>query len=153
MVWVRKSKKGNRGLTNDQKLLIESVLFGEMESVEGLSTFLDLRKNNLKTRVINPVVEMGLLEWDGEESLRIPEAFEETLHEIFVESGGEQALTATQEKFGKHREEYQERGEEANEDDRETEEEKRRAAVLRGELDSGQMPSSWSLYRAHRRRA
>ena len=149
LIWTQKSKDRNRGLTDNQKLLIELALFGGMEHVENHPTFQSIRKNNLKSKVIKPVVEMGLLKWDGEESLKISEGFEEILHEIFVESGGERALADTEEKFRKEQEDYRERGEEANEENWGSEEEKWQAAVLGGELDWDKMPSQWELLRAY----
>jgi hypothetical protein len=148
LVWIRKPKDGNRALSNDQKYLLELVLFGGMRSVKELVKFLDKREDDLRSKLVEPVVEMGLLDWDGEESLKLSEDFEETLHEIFVESGGAEALTNTQEKFEKDRKEYRERGEEANEGTRESEAEKRQAAVLRGDLPYDQMPSQWELLEA-----
>lgn len=149
LVWIQKPKDGNRGLTNEQKFLLELVLFGGTRGVKELVEFLGKREDNLRRKVVEPVVEMGLLDWDGEEFLKLPEGFEETLHEIFVESGGEEALTDTQEKFRKDREEYREKGEEANEEGRESEAEKRQAAVLRGELPWDEMPSQWEVLKAY----
>ena len=130
LIWTQKPKEGKKGLTKKQKLLIELVLFGGISSVEDVAEFLSIRKNNLKCRVITKVEEMGLLECDGD-LLKMTGDFEEALHEVFVESGGERALKTTQERFCQDRKEYSEEGQLANQ--RKSEE--KIEAALRGELD------------------
>jgi hypothetical protein len=60
---------------------------------------------------------MGLLQWgdSSNDTLKVAERFEDTLHEIFIESGGEKLLNEVQENFQRERERYREHGERANE--------------------------------------
>lgn len=131
LIWTQKPKEGTKGLTKKQKLLIELVLFGGISSVEGVAEFLGIRKNNLKSRVIKQVEEMGLLTCDGD-LLKMTGDFEEALHEVFVESGGERALKSAQERFCQDRKKYSEEGQLANQRSRS---EEKIEAALRGELD------------------
>lgn len=113
MVWTRISREGRPGFNQTQRIVLESVLFGGMEDLDDLVGFLGRRKDKVKSDLIKPLVNLGLLELQGN-TLKIPEDFEEALHRIFVESGGEEALRSTQEKFAKEREEFRAKGEEAN---------------------------------------
>ena len=131
LIWTQKPKEGTKGLTKNQKLLIELVLFGGISSVEGVAEFLSIRKNNLKSRVIKKVEEMGLLKCDGD-LLKMTGDFEEALHEVFVESGGERALKSAHERFSQDRKKYSEEGQVANQRSRS---EEKIEAALRGELD------------------
>ena len=106
------------------------LTLGGISSVENVVEFLSIRKNNLKSRVIKKVEEMGLLECDGD-LLKMTGDFEEALHEVFVESGGERALKSAHERFCQDRKKYSEEGQLANQ--RRSEE--KIEAALGGELD------------------
>jgi len=86
---------------------------GGISSVENVVEFLSIRKNNLKSRVLRKVEEMGLVECDGD-LLKMTEDFEEALHEVFVESGGERALKTAYERFCQDRKKYSEECQVAN---------------------------------------
>ena len=108
LIWTRKASKadGKRGLTTNQKIVLELVLFSDLRSVDDLAYFFGRRKSNLKKRDIDPLIEMKLIELDKSGALKVDEGFEKTLHEIFVESGGQEELRMVREKFKKDREKY-----------------------------------------------
>ena len=107
-MWVDnpKGKAEKEGLTHDQKLLIQLVLMGKITGLEELAKLLGKRKNNLMSRDVTPLLEMGLLERDGRDSLKVPGRFEQTLHEVFVHSGGEERWEQAKHRFRTKREEY-----------------------------------------------
>lgn len=129
MVWIRGPKGGRPGLNPTQKLLVEFVLFGGRSNLDELSSFTGTRKNNLKCRVVKPIIEMRLLEMEGDE-LNIPPGFEGALDKIFHESGGEEALKAARKRFETERSEYRARGYVVNKERFE----RRIGAYLKGDL-------------------
>lgn len=103
ITWSRKSSKtkgkASAGLTNNQRLLLEVVLFSGITTLDDLAAFFGMRKNDFMSRVVKGViVDLGLLEWDGK-NLRPTADFIERLHSVFVDSGGEERLKKARAKF------------------------------------------------------
>lgn len=101
LVWIQKPTKDKPGLNDNHKLLIKCVLLGEMEDVDELVEFFGISKRNFKSRVLKLPLEIGLLKYEGETKnrVRLPENFEEILHRLYVDSGGEEAHNSTAEQF------------------------------------------------------
>jgi hypothetical protein len=144
--WIR-----DKSLTSKQRFLIEQVAWGR-KTFEKLAEFFGGGPKHLRYKVINPLINRGILSVTNDAY----EVHVETVHQIFVESGGEDHLKkemgAIEAERAAHKLWLEERDEEyepgATHEDSESEVEKRQAAVLRGELDWDEMPSPLEILRA-----
>jgi len=105
LVWIQSPKASRPGLTENQKILFELVL-GGVRDVEILANLFGSRKKDLKSRVIKPLLQHGLLQEEGKDHLKVASGYTAKISKLFKESGGREALRATEEKIKKDREEH-----------------------------------------------
>jgi hypothetical protein len=77
-----------------------------------MASFLGVARKNL-LRNVKSLVDPGLINRDGDR-LSLPDGFEHTIHELFVESGGQKMYLDALDLIERHRSEYAALGDTAN---------------------------------------
>lgn len=129
LVWIQSRRKKRPGLSKKEKLIFELILSGQITHLNEMTTFLGVDRKNL-IRNVKSLVDLSLIDRDSD-YLSLPDGFEQAIHSLFVESGGEQQYLDTLSLIERHRTEYAALGEEANDV-------RRRTLIERGLL--GEIP-------------